>query len=80
MNNFQTKLSKNILFAKSFTPYDFKETMGQLAVKITWTDGDIDMLTTPMPKEKGHDNGDFIDEAEYFEFINWLIENKVVKS
>lgn len=80
MNNFQTKLSKNILFAKSFTPYDFKETMGQLAVEITWTDGGIDMLTTPMPIEKGSDRGNFEDEAEYFKFIDWLFENNVVKS
>lgn len=53
--------------------------MDQLAVEIKYTDGDTDMLTTPMDPSKGSDKGDFINEDEYYEFINWLIKNGVPK-
>lgn len=71
----QDKLSQNIVFVESFTPLNFKDTMGQLAVEVKYTNGDKDVLTTPMPPEKGSDKGDFKSEEEYFQFITYLKSN-----
>lgn len=73
----QNKLSKNIVFAKCFEPYDFTENFGQLAVEIEYTDGSTDMLTTPMDPKLGNDRGDFKDEVEYYQFLSWLKEQDV---
>lgn len=68
----ENKLSKNIIFVKCFEPYDFTRNMGQLAVEITYTDGDTDMLTTKSTKNNVHSSFEFKDNEEYFEFIKFL--------
>lgn len=72
----QNLLSQNILFVKEFEPYDFKN-MGQLAVEVEYTDGSTDMLTTPTKNPNGTDKGDFKDEKEFYEFIEWLKQNNI---
>lgn len=81
--SFQKKITKNIIFAKSFTPFDFTKNMGQLAIKITYTDGDTDMLTTPPDEARKNftnDKGDFANIEEYFQFIDWLKQEGISKS
>jgi hypothetical protein len=77
--DFEDKLSKNIIFVKCFEPYDFSRNMGQLAVEITYTDGDTDILTTKSTKDNVFSSFEFDSDKEYFEFIKFLQENKIPK-
>jgi len=65
------RLEKDILFVNGWKPYDFNA-MGQKAVKIYYTDGDYQFLTTPIDSRIGNDGGDFKDEAEMIAFISYL--------
>ncbi len=73
----ETKLRKNIIFVQYFEPYNFMANMGQLAVEITYTDGDTEMLTTKSIYDNVRGLSDFADVKEYYEFINFLIEKKI---
>ena len=68
MEKFKHLLSKNPIFIKGYTPYDFTRNMGQLAVEIKYTCGYTDMLTTPSTKENVSDKGDFSVD-EYYTFL-----------
>tara|TARA_R110000772_G_C13310268_1_gene440076 strand:+ start:17929 stop:18153 length:225 start_codon:yes stop_codon:yes gene_type:complete len=71
MEKFVSLLSQAPTFISSFIPYDFRKLMGQYAVEIFYTNGDKDVLTTPMSSEMGNDKGD-LNEDEYFELITEL--------
>lgn len=71
MEKFAHLLSQKPLFIKSFTPLDFTKLMGNYALEINYTNGEMDMLTTPMPPDIGSDKGNLTEE-EYFEFIGVL--------
>ncbi len=75
--NMENKLSKNIIFVKCFEPYDFTRNMGQLAVEITYTDGDTEMLTTKSTKDNVFSSFEFEDEAEFYKFIVFLQEKNI---
>jgi porphobilinogen deaminase len=68
----ENKLSKNIVFVKCFEPYDFTRNMGQLAVQVTYTDGDTDMLTTKSTKENVNSSFEFENEQEFYQFLEFL--------
>jgi len=76
-NNIGEKLNKNILFVKYFEPYDFTKHMGQLAVEITYTDGDTQMLTTKSTKENVCSSYEFSNEREFYDFIDFLKDNHI---
>jgi len=74
----ENKLSKKLVFAKCFVPFDFSVNMGQLAVEITYTDGSTDMLTTKSTKkEMFYCSFDFINDEEYYDFLEFLINNNI---
>ena len=75
----KNKLSKNVIFAKYFEPYDFTETMGCLAVKVEYTCGDCDMLTTKSTNSNVHQSYEFENDKEFYEFIEYLKANDVKK-
>lgn len=68
MENFEHLFTQQSLFIKGFIPYDFTEGMGQYAVRIDFTNGDFDMLTTPSTLNNVSDKGDLTVE-EYFKLI-----------
>ena len=74
----EDKLSQKLVFVSSYTPYDFTRNMGQYAVRVNYTNGDYDMLTTKSTKPNVYDKGDFKDEREFFDFLTWLDKNNVV--
>lgn len=65
-------LKEKLIFIQNCIAYDFREFMGQYALEVRYTNGQMDMFTTPMPPEKGNDTGDFKDEKEYFDTVNYL--------
>ena len=73
----ESKLSKKLVFVKCFEPYDFSRNMGQLAVQITYTDGDTDMLTTKSTKDNVHSSYEFDSEEEYYQFLEFLISKNI---
>jgi len=73
----ENKLSKKLVFVKCFEPYDFSRDMGQLGVEITYTDGDTDMLTTKSTKENVNSTFDFINNEEYYNFLEFLINKNI---
>ena len=72
-------LIKNIIFVKSFEAYDFTDTMGQLAVKIEYTNGDTDMFTTKSTNTNVFDNSEFETHDEFYDFIKYLQANDIKK-
>ncbi|CAL2106688.1 hypothetical protein T190115A13A_270045 [Tenacibaculum sp. 190524A02b] len=66
MEKFKDILDQNPTFIKSFTLYDFRRNMGQLAIEIEYTSGDTQMLTTPSTKDNVSDKGDLSVEDYHF--------------
>ncbi len=66
------KMEQEVMFIDNYKPFDFTQGMGQYALEINYTNGDMDMLTTPMSPTRGSDKGDFKDKAEMFSFIESL--------
>lgn len=63
-------LDQDPLSISKMIPYDFTKTMGQYALEIVYTNGDTQMLTTPMNPGRGSDKGDFNSYEELVEFYN----------
>lgn len=68
----ELKLAQNRVFIASYTPYDFSKGMGQLAVKITYTNGDTDMFTTETTLPNSYSTHEFDSDKDYFDFIAGL--------
>jgi hypothetical protein len=68
----ELKLSQNRIFIASYTPYDYRKYMGQYALKITYTNGDIDMFTTETTMPNHYTTHEFDSDEQYFEFIAGL--------
>lgn len=73
----ESKLRKKLVFVKCFEPYDFSRNMGQLAVEITYTDGDTEMLTTKSTKDNVHSSYEFNNEDEYYQFLEFLMSKNI---
>ena len=73
------KVKENLLFVKCFEPYDFTKSTGQLALQITFTNGETLMLTTKSKKTNVSASFDFVDFKEYFDFVDFLKSNNVPK-
>ena len=71
------RLSKNIIFVKCYEPFDYTRNFGQLALEITYTDGDKDVLTTKTTKDNVRASFNFNDEAEFYSFIEFLEDKKI---
>jgi hypothetical protein len=65
----ELKLAQKRVFIASYTPYDFQEFAGQYAVKITYTNGDIDMFTTETTMPNHFTTHEFDSDEQYFEFL-----------
>lgn len=72
------KIKSKSWFISKLIPHDFQESTGQYALEVFYTNGDKDMFTTPMLKEKGYDPGDFKSEDEYFETLKLLKQLGVI--
>lgn len=73
----ENKLKKNLVFVKCYEAYDFMKNMGQLAVQITYTCGDTQMLTTKSTRENTNSSFEFLNEVEFYSFIKFLNENSI---
>ena len=73
------KVKKNLLFVKCFEPYDFTKSTGQLAIQISFTNGETLMLTTKSTKTNVFASFDFLDFKEFFDFVDFLKSNNVPK-
>ena len=51
--------------------------LGKLVVEVTYTDGDVDLLSTKSTKENVFDSFDFNDENDFYKFIKFLQENDI---
>lgn len=72
--DFLKLLDQDPIYLKSFEPYDFSKLTGQLAVSVLWLDNTSQMLTTKSTSSNVNESHDFIDEEEYFYFIEFLEE------
>lgn len=79
MEQILKKLDQNILYVKSWQPFDFQN-MGQQAIELKFTSGDTQMLTTPIDPARGNDRGDFKDEAELMEFAEYLTKRGIPRT
>ncbi len=66
------KLDQDITFVYSFIPFDFRKNMGQLAIELTYTNGDTQMLTTESTNPNHRGTYEFDSDEDYFEFIKQL--------
>lgn len=73
------RVKESLLFVKHFEPYDFTKSTGQLALQITFTNGDTLMLTTKSTKTNVFASYDFEGFKEYFDFVDFLKSNNVPK-
>lgn len=72
------KLNQKPPFIEKFRVYDFKTTMGKLALELKYTNGKTQMLTTPSTRpENTNDKGDFSTEDEFLKFIEYLKKHNV---
>lgn len=68
----ELKLAQNRVFITNYIPYDFSDTAGQLAVKITYTNGDVDMFTTETTMPNHFTTHEFDTHQDFFDFIAGL--------
>lgn len=73
----QTKLIKNIIFIKSYDVFDFTKNLGQLAVEVTYTCGETQMLTTRSTKDNVRATYDFDHDTEFYDFVKFLKDNNI---
>ena len=74
---FSNKLSKKLLFASYYQAFDYTKDLGKLVVKIIYTDGSDDTLSTKPTKGNTFYPYDFDNESEFFSFIKFLDKNNI---
>lgn len=77
MDTYASKLSKNVIFVKHFEPIDCSNTLGQMVLEITYTDGDKDVLTTKSTMGNVRASFDFENEDQFYQFVKFLQDNNI---
>ena len=62
----QLELDQDIAFIYSFIPFDFRKNSGQMAIELTFTNGDTQMLTTASTNPNYFGTHEFDSDESYF--------------